>query len=67
MFMKVSDIRQFSTEELDAKEAELRQECFNLRCQKQTQQIENTAALAKVRRDIARVKTVLAEKQRAGA
>ena len=65
--MKVNEIRQFSTEELNAKETELRQECFNLRCQRQTQQLENTAALAKVRRDIARVKTVLAEKQRAGA
>ena len=65
--MKVSEIRQLSAEELAAKEVELRQECFNLRCNKQTQQLENTAALAKVRREIARIKTVAAENQRAGA
>lgn len=65
--MKVKDIRQLGAAELAAKEVELRQECFNLRCNKQTQQLENTAALAKVRRDIARVMTVLAENQRAGA
>lgn len=65
--MKVNDIRSMSAEELVAKEEELRQEAFNLRCNKQTQQLENTAALKRVRRDIARVKTVLAEIQRAGA
>ena len=65
--MKASEIRQFSAAELAAKELELRQECFNLRCNKQTQQLENTAALARVRREIARVMTVIAENQRAGA
>lgn len=65
--MKASEIRQLSAAELTAKELELRQECFNLRCNKQTQQLENTAALARVRREIARVMTVIAENQRAGA
>ena len=60
------------TSELRAKpEAELRQELvallkaqFNLRMQKATQQLTNTSQLGKTRRDIARVRTLLAEKGR---
>lgn len=65
--MKASEIRNFGIEELRAKEKELREEHFKLRFQQGTRQLENTAGLSRVRRDIARVLTVVAEKERSGA
>ncbi len=59
--MKAKEIRELSREELTAKEKELGQEIFNLRFQKATGQLGNTANIPKVKRDLARVKTVLRE------
>ena len=57
--MKAKDLVELSTEELLEKEAEYRQELFNLRFQLATGQLENTARIKQVRKNIARVKTAL--------
>ena len=57
--MKAKDLVELSTEELLEKEEESRQELFNLRFQLATGQLENTARIKQVRKNIARVKTVL--------
>ena len=61
--MKASDLRDLSNEELAAKEAELKGELFNARVKKATGQLENTALLRTLRRNVARVETVLREKR----
>ncbi|MBW6511706.1 MAG: 50S ribosomal protein L29 [Desulfuromonadaceae bacterium] len=61
--MKVNEMNELSTSELNKKEQELHQEMFNLRFQLHTGHLENTARISQVRRDIARVKTVLRKKQ----
>jgi large subunit ribosomal protein L29 len=61
--MKPSDVRSLSLEELVVKSEELRGELFNSRVKKTTGQLENTAQLKLLRRDIARVETVLREKR----
>ena len=63
--MKASEVRELSDDELSQKGQELLEELFNLRFQLATNQIENVGRLSAVRRDIARVKTVLNELQRA--
>jgi large subunit ribosomal protein L29 len=63
--MKASEFRDLSVEELEVKEKELAEALFNLKFQHATGQLDNTAQLGKTRKDIARVKTILAEKQRA--
>jgi len=60
--MKASELRELSTEELLRREEELKEELFNLRFQHFTGQLENTARLKQVKREIARVKTILREK-----
>tara|TARA_B100002003_G_scaffold19124_1_gene15843 strand:+ start:540 stop:749 length:210 start_codon:yes stop_codon:yes gene_type:complete len=62
--MSVSDYRAMSTDELGAKLVELKKESFNLRFQAAGGQLENTSRVRVVRRDIARIKTVLSEVQR---
>lgn len=57
--MKAKELVGLSTEELLQKEADYRQELFNLRFQLATGQLENTARIKQVRKNIARVKTVL--------
>jgi large subunit ribosomal protein L29 len=59
-----SDIRAKSPDELKALLVDLRKEQFNLRFQRATGQQENTSRVRVVRRDIARVKTILAERAR---
>ncbi|MBU6397166.1 MAG: 50S ribosomal protein L29 [Rhodospirillales bacterium] len=59
-----SDIRAKSPDELKALLLDLRKEQFNLRFQRATGQQENTSRVRVVRRDIARVKTILAERAR---
>jgi large subunit ribosomal protein L29 len=59
--MKASEFRELSSEELEAKAGELRGELFNARVRKATGQLENTALLRNLRRDVARVETVLRE------
>ncbi len=61
--MRAQDVRDMSPDQLDDKLAELKKEQFNLRFQKATGQLENTARVRQVRRDIARVRTIAVEKQ----
>jgi large subunit ribosomal protein L29 len=63
--MKVSELRAKDAGALDKELAELLKAQFSLRMQRGTQQLTNTSQLRKVRRDIARVRTLLAEKARA--
>lgn len=65
--MKAKELRDLGIDELRAKENELREEHFKLRFQQGTRQLENTAALSKVRRNIAKVLTVITEKAQVGA
>jgi large subunit ribosomal protein L29 len=60
--MKASELRAKSREELQQELNSLLKAQFGLRMQKATQQLTNTSQLGKVRRDIARVRTLLAEK-----
>lgn len=64
--MKVSEIRDMSTDQLKEKRVELKREQFNLRVQKATGQLENTARQRRVRRDVAQVTTVMNERKKAG-
>ncbi len=62
--MKARELREKSIEELRRTEAELSEQLFKLRFQKATGQIENPVKMRLVRKDIARLKTVLAERLR---
>ena len=61
--MKPQEIRELGRDELKGKEKELQEQLFRLRFQKSLGQLDNALKLREVRRDIARVKTVLREKQ----
>jgi large subunit ribosomal protein L29 len=63
--MKARELRELSTDELRAKSAELRDELFNAKVKHATGQLENTAKLPNLRRDVARAETVLREKREA--
>ncbi len=65
--MKASDLRAMSLDQLDDELVKLKKEQFNLRFQKASGQLENTARVRQVRRDIARIKTLAAEKRASGA
>ena len=60
--MKATEIRQMTVEELNAKLKELKSELFNLRFQHAVNQLENPHRIADVKKDIARVMTILHEK-----
>jgi large subunit ribosomal protein L29 len=60
--MKASEVREMTDEELLAKEGELREACFNLRVQKATGDLVNTALLKLTRRDLARILTAIRER-----
>lgn len=60
--MKASELRTKSVDELNTELLELLKAQFGLRMQKATQQLSNTSQLSKVRRDIARVRTLIREK-----
>lgn len=62
--MNTKDLRAKDVEGLEKEIKELQREHFNLRMQKATQQLHNTAQLKTAKRNIARAKTILAEKQR---
>jgi large subunit ribosomal protein L29 len=64
--MKAADVRQMTPDQLEDKLGELKKEQFNLRFQRSTGQLENTSRVRIVRRDIARIETIAAQK-RAGA
>ncbi len=61
--MKAEKLRDMTGEELEVKLRDLKEELFNLRFQNATAQLENPLRIRKVRRDIARVKTVMREKE----
>jgi large subunit ribosomal protein L29 len=61
--MKPSDLRAMTVDQLDDEFLKLRKERFNLRFQRATGQLENTARVRQVRRDIARIKTIAAQKR----
>ncbi|MCI6157276.1 MAG: 50S ribosomal protein L29 [Peptoniphilaceae bacterium] len=61
--MKATEIRNLSDQDLGKKLMDLKQELFNLRFQNATGQLENPNAIGAVKRDIARVKTVIRERE----
>ena len=61
--MKATEIRGLTAEELNAKLLDLKKDLFMLRMQHATNQLDNPLKLADVKKDIARVKTVLREKE----
>ncbi|MBR0825063.1 MULTISPECIES: 50S ribosomal protein L29 [Bradyrhizobium] len=61
--MKIEDIRAMSPDQQDDAILNLKKERFNLRFQRATGQLENTSRLREARRDIARIKTVAAQKR----
>jgi large subunit ribosomal protein L29 len=65
--MKVEDVRAKNDGELATELLALKKEQFNLRFQRATGQLENSARVRSVRRDIARVKTVLNQRERTGS
>ncbi len=64
MKLKAHDLRELTIEELKQKHKDLLEELFNLRFQHATSQLENVMRVPQVKRDIARVKTVMGEKMR---
>ena len=65
--MKIADIRAMSPDQMDDAIVNLKKERFNLRFQRATGQLENTARLREARRDIARIKTLQNERSRSSA
>jgi large subunit ribosomal protein L29 len=64
---KAPDLRSRTPDELTEQVENLGKEIFNLRFQRASGQLENTARVRQARRDIARIKTILGERQRAAA
>jgi large subunit ribosomal protein L29 len=61
--MKGSEIRELTLEELKQREEDISEELFNLKFQLATAQLENKMRVRQVRRDLARIKTIMREKQ----
>ncbi len=66
MKMKASEVRKMSAKELESKLMELKKDLFQLRLQHATNQLDNPVRIAQVKRDIARVKTVIRQQELAG-
>ncbi len=64
--MKAAEIRDLSVDELQTRLAEVKEELFNLRFQNATGQLDNYKRLGDLRRDVARIKTVLRERELSG-
>ena len=62
--VKIKDLRAMSIDELEAKLLECKKEQFNLRVQQSTGQLQNTAVLRSVRREVAKINTLLDERQK---
>ena len=62
--VKTKDLRAMSIDELEAKLVECKKEQFNLRVQQSTGQLQNTAVLKNVRREVAKINTLLAERKK---
>lgn len=65
--MKANELRKLTNEELTAREKELKEELFNLRFQSATGQIKNPQRIGECKKDIARIKTLLCERELAAA
>ncbi len=63
MMMKATEIRKMSSEDLEAKLAELKKDLFFLRMQHATNQLDNPIKINVVKKDIARIKTIIREKE----
>lgn len=61
--MKATEVRDLTPDQLDGKLVELKREAFNLRFQAASGQLENTVRVREIRRDVARIKTILKEKK----
>ena len=61
--MKAAEIREMSSEELQTKLTELKEELFNLRFQLAVNQLENSSRIGAVKKDIARVSTILRQRE----
>ncbi len=61
--MKASEVRMMTTEELEINLADLKKDLFYLRMQHATNQLDNPVKIADVKRDIARVKTIIRENE----
>ncbi len=66
MKMKASEVRKMSSQELESKLMDLKKDLFQLRLQHATNQLDNPIRIAQVKRDIARVKTVIRQQELAG-
>jgi len=64
--MKASEIRELTIEELKQRELDMSEELFNLRFQLATSQLENKMRVPQLKKDLARVKTIIREKQKQG-
>ena len=64
--MKATEVRKMSAAELDSELVELKKDLFQLRLQHATNQLDNPVRIAEVKKDIARVKTMIREQQLAG-
>lgn len=64
--MKIRELRELSVEELRQKELELKDQLFKLRFQKSLGQLDNPMKIRNIRRDLARIKTLLKESQKKG-
>ena len=64
--MKANEVRKMSAAELEAKLGDLTKDLFQLRLQHATNQLDNPIKIAEVKKDIARVKTIIREQQLAG-
>ena len=64
--MKANEVRKMSGAELETKMMDLKKDLFNLRLQHATNQLDNPIKIAQVKKDIARVKTIIREQQLAG-
>jgi len=62
--MKISEIKELTVKELEGRKREVRQEAFNLRIQQQAGQLEKPHMLRDLRRDAARIETVIASKRK---
>ncbi|MCI6029192.1 MAG: 50S ribosomal protein L29 [Christensenellales bacterium] len=65
--MKAKELRKLTNEELTAREKELKEELFNLRFQSATGQLKNPQRIGECKKDIARIKTLLCERELAAA
>lgn len=65
--MKIKELRELSVDELNARRRELRQEMLNLRMQQQSGQLENPSRIKVLRREVARIETILTDRTHAAA